>query len=123
MRLRCAHSMTPVFFTSSSRSIRTSSSATLRTPVCLDETLRDARAARQIMALDGPKVWNIKVHRVGGLTEVCRLYHLAARYGAQLWAGTMPESGIGSQAALAAASLPLFAFPSCLEPSIRLCGR
>ncbi|PYP08128.1 MAG: o-succinylbenzoate synthase [Gemmatimonadetes bacterium] len=45
---------------------------TLRTPVCLDETLRDARAARQIMALQGPKVWNIKVHRVGGLTEVCR---------------------------------------------------
>src|SRR5260370_37914760 len=36
----------------------------LRTPVCLDETLRDARAARQVMALDGPKVWNIKGHRV-----------------------------------------------------------
>jgi O-succinylbenzoate synthase len=46
---------------------------TLRTPVCLDETLRDARAARQIMALGGPKIWNIKVHRVGGLSEVCRL--------------------------------------------------
>jgi len=97
--------------------------ATLRTPVCLDETLRDVRAARQIMALDGPKVWNIKVHRVGGLTEVCRLYHLAARYGAQLWAGTMPESGIGSQAALAAASLPLFVYPSDLEPSSRWFGR
>ena len=96
---------------------------TLRTPICLDETLRDARAARQIIALHGPKVWNIKVHRVGGLTEVWRIYRLAAEYGAQLWAGTMPESGIGSQAALAAASLPLFVYPSDLEPSTRWYGR
>jgi O-succinylbenzoate synthase len=98
-------------------------SETLRTPVCLDETLRDARAARQIMALSGPKVWNIKVHRVGGLSEVCRIYRAAAEYGAQLWAGTMPESGIGSQAALAAAALPLFVYPSDLEPSSRWFGR
>jgi O-succinylbenzoate synthase len=97
--------------------------ATLRTEICLDETLRDARAARQVMALNGPRVWNIKVHRVGGLTEVCRIYQLAAEYGSKLWAGTMPESGIGSQAALAAASLPLFVYPSDLEPSSRWFGR
>jgi len=95
----------------------------LKTPICLDETVKSVAWARQIAELDGPKIWNIKVHRVGGLTEVCRLYRLAARYGAQLWAGTMPESGIGSQAALAAASLPLFAFPSDLEPSSRWFGR
>jgi len=95
----------------------------LRTPICLDETLRDARAAKQVIALNGPKVWNIKVHRVGGLTEVCRIYRLAAEYGAKLWAGTMPESGIGSQCALAAASLPLFVYASDLEPSARWFGR
>lgn len=95
----------------------------LRTPICLDETLRDARAARQVVALNGPKVWNIKVHRIGGLTELCRIYRLAAGYGAKLWAGTMPESGIGSQCALAAASLPLFVYPSDLEPSARWFGR
>ena len=97
--------------------------AALRTPVCLDETLRDARAARQVIALNGPKVWNIKVHRVGGLSEVCAIYRLAAEYGAKLWAGTMPESGIGSQAALAAAALPRFVYPSDLEPSSRWFGR
>ncbi len=96
---------------------------TLRTPVCLDETLRDARAARQIMALGGPKIWNIKVHRVGGLSEVCRIYRLAEEYGAELWAGTMPESGIGSQAALAVAALPRCVYPSDLEPSSRWYGR
>lgn len=94
----------------------------LRTPVCVDETLHDARAARQICELDGPRVWNIKVHRVGGLTEMTRIYRIAQEYGAELWAGTMPESGIGSQAALAAASVPGFVYPSDLEPSSRWFG-
>lgn len=95
----------------------------LQTPICLDETLKDATAARQIIELGGPRVWNIKVHRMGGLSEVTRVYALAQDYGAELWAGTMPESGIGSQAALAAASLPGFVYPSDLEPSTRWFGR
>jgi len=95
----------------------------LKTPVCLDETLRDARAARQIAELGGPLVWNVKVHRVGGLSEVCRIVRIAGECGARLWAGTMPESGLGSQAALAAAAMPGFVYPSDLEPSARWFGR
>ena len=94
----------------------------LVTPICLDESLRDARAARQIVELGGPMVWNVKVHRMGGLTEVCRVVRQAWSAGARLWAGTMPESGVGSQAALAAASLPGFMYPSDLEPSARWFG-
>lgn len=95
----------------------------LKTPVCLDETLRDVRAARQIAELGGPLVWNVKVHRVGGLSEVCRIVRVARECGARLWAGTMPESGLGSQAALAAAAMPGFVYPSDLEPSARWFGR
>ncbi|MGE5927560.1 MAG: o-succinylbenzoate synthase [Gemmatimonadota bacterium] len=95
----------------------------LTTPVCLDETLRDARAARQVLELGGPMIWNVKVHRVGGLSEVGRIWRVARDAGVRLWAGTMPESGIGSQAALAAASLPGFDLPSDLEPSARWFGR
>ncbi len=98
-------------------------SRALATPVCLDETLRDARAARQVLELGGPTIWNVKVHRVGGLSEVCRIWRIAREAGVRLWAGTMPESGIGSQAALAAASLPGFDLPSDLEPSARWFGR
>jgi o-succinylbenzoate synthase len=94
----------------------------LSTPICVDETLHDARAARQIRELAGPRIWNIKVHRVGGLTEVCRIYRVAREYGAELWAGTMPESGIGSQAALGIAALPGFVYPSDVEPSSRWFG-
>jgi O-succinylbenzoate synthase len=95
----------------------------LRTQICVDETLRDARAARQIAELGGPLVWNVKVHRVGGLSEVCRIVRVARSCGARLWAGTMPESGLGSQAALAAAAMPGFVYPSDLEPSTRWFGR
>jgi O-succinylbenzoate synthase len=95
----------------------------LRTPICLDETLQDSRAARQVAELAGPRIWNIKVHRVGGLSEVCRIYRLAREFGAELWAGTMPESGIGSQAAIAAAALPGFVYPSDVEPSARWFGK
>ncbi len=95
----------------------------LRTPICLDETLKSAAHARQVVELEGPRVWNIKVHRVGGLTEVCRIYRIAADYGAELWAGTMPESGIGSQAPLAVAALPRCVYPTDLEPSTRWYGR
>ena len=98
-------------------------SRALRTPLCLDETLKSAAVARQVMDLEGPRVWNIKVHRMGGLAEVCRVHELAAQYRAELWAGTMPESGIGSQAAVAAAALPLCVYPSDLEPSARWYGR
>ncbi|OLB16342.1 MAG: o-succinylbenzoate synthase [Gemmatimonadetes bacterium 13_2_20CM_69_8] len=98
-------------------------SRALRTPLCLDETLKSAAVARQVMDLEGPRVWNIKVHRMGGLAEVCRVHELAAQYRAELWAGTMPESGIGSQAAIAAAALPLCVYPSDLEPSARWYGR
>jgi O-succinylbenzoate synthase len=96
--------------------------ATLATPVCLDESLRDARAARQVIELGGPLIWNVKVHRMGGLSEVCRVARLAWQAGAGLWAGTMPESGLGSQAAIAAAALPGFLYPSDLEPSARWFG-
>jgi O-succinylbenzoate synthase len=95
----------------------------LKTPVCLDETLHDASWARQIAQLHGPKIWNLKVHRVGGLTEAIAVYREAMRYGAALWAGTVPESGIGSQADLAVAALPGFVYPSDLEPSTRWYGR
>ena len=98
-------------------------SLVLETPVCLDETLHDAVWARQVADLNGPKIWNLKVHRVGGLTEAIAVYREGMRYGASLWAGTVPESGIGSQADLAVAALPGFVYPSDLEPSTRWYGR
>ena len=43
----------------------------LMTPICLDESLTDDRAAQLFLESDGPRVWNIKVQRVGGLWDFC----------------------------------------------------
>jgi O-succinylbenzoate synthase len=91
----------------------------IATPVCLDETLTSAAVGRQVLALDGPTVWNLKIQRVGGLEEACRIYALACEAGVRLWAGTMPETGLGAQAMLALACHAGFTYPSDLEPSDR----
>ena len=91
----------------------------LDTPICLDESLTSDEAARQIVAQGGPVVWNIKVQRVGGLEEACRIYARAGREGARVWGGTMPETGLGAQAMLALGSHVGFVYPSDVEPSER----
>jgi O-succinylbenzoate synthase len=91
----------------------------LKTPVCIDETLTSDTVARQVVAMDGPSVWNVKVQRLGGLEQCCRIYARAVRAGVKLWAGTMPETGLGAQATLALASHVGFVYPSDIEPSSR----
>ncbi len=89
------------------------------TPICLDETLTSAALADQLVELNGPNVWNVKVQRVGGLEEACRIYAKGVGAGMHLWTGTMPESGLGAQFALALGSLPGFCYPTDVEPSSR----
>ncbi|MHB1417446.1 MAG: enolase C-terminal domain-like protein, partial [Chloroflexota bacterium] len=60
----------------------------LTTPICIDESLKDARAGRQALAVGAASVWNIKIQRVGGLYEACRLYKLGVENGVRIWGGT-----------------------------------
>jgi O-succinylbenzoate synthase len=91
---------------------------TARVPVCLDETLVSDDVARQVVDMGGPLIWNLKIQRLGGLEEACRVYARGIKAGARMWVGTMPETGLGAQAALAVASFPM-AYPSDVEPSAR----
>lgn len=97
-------------------------SGRLRTPVCVDESLTSDDVGRQLIAHHGPSVWNLKVQRVGGLEEACRLYARGVAAGIRLWVGTMPETGLGAQAALALAAHTGCQYPSDLEPSERWYG-
>ncbi len=91
----------------------------IATPICLDESLTSARAGRAALGLDSSRIWNIKVQRVGGLVEAARIYALAVERGVELWGGTMPESGIGTQAILALAAFPAFVHAADVEASSR----
>jgi O-succinylbenzoate synthase len=90
-----------------------------RTPVCLDESLVSDDVARQVIEMGGPTIWNLKVQRLGGLEEACRVYARGTAAGAQLWVGTMPETGVGAQAALALAAHGGCVYPTDVEPSER----
>ncbi|MBI4500240.1 MAG: hypothetical protein HY700_03670 [Gemmatimonadetes bacterium] len=91
----------------------------MQTPICFDETLVSDDLARQILGMNGPRIWNLKIQRVGGLEEACRIYARAAGAGVALWGGTMPETGLGAQAILALGSHAAFVYPSDVEPSTR----
>jgi O-succinylbenzoate synthase len=89
------------------------------TPVCVDESLVDDRAAQLFLESDGPKVWNLKVQRVGGLWESVKIYKRAVEAGIKLWAGTMPETGVGAHAIVCLGAFAGFVYPTDVAASKR----
>ncbi|PYB71980.1 o-succinylbenzoate synthase [Rhizobium wuzhouense] len=67
----------------------------LRTPVCLDESLRSPEDARKALQSDAARVINIKVGRSGGYINSLRIHDLAEVFSVPVWCGGMLESGIG----------------------------
>lgn len=93
------------------------------TPICFDESLKSHRVASQLVDSEIEMVWNLKIHRMGGLLETLRVYDLASKHGVRVWGGTMPETGIGTVLMLSLASLSGFMFPSDVEDSSRWYGK
>jgi len=56
-------------------------------------------------------ILNIKIGRVGGLTESKRIHDLCQSRGIPVWCGGMVESGIGRAHNVAVTSLPNFTIP------------
>lgn len=95
----------------------------INTPICVDESLDSLKAARNIIELGFSRIWNIKVHRMGGLWPAINAYKLAVDNGIALWGGTMPESGIGSMCILSLATLSGFKYPADVAMSEKWYGR
>ncbi|WP_352418328.1 o-succinylbenzoate synthase [Proteiniborus sp.] len=95
----------------------------IKTPICLDESLKSERVAEQAIEIGGSNIWNIKVQRVGGIYEALKIYSLASKHNIEVWGGTMPESGIGGACILALATFSGFKYPACIEPSSRWYGK
>ena len=93
--------------------------AGLRTPICLDESIRSAADARLALELGACRIVNIKPGRVGGLSESRAIHDLCQERGVPVWCGGMLESGIGRAHNLALATLPGFTLPGDLSESRR----
>jgi O-succinylbenzoate synthase len=91
----------------------------IRTPLCLDESIRSARDARHALNLGACGVINLKPGRVGGFSESLALHDLCRFRGAPLWCGGMLESGVGRLANVHLQTLPGFTLPGDTSASAR----
>jgi O-succinylbenzoate synthase len=93
--------------------------ARLRTPICLDESIRSARDALAAIHLEACRIINIKPGRVGGILEAKRVHDVALRSSLPVWIGGMLETGVGRAANLALASMPGVTLPGDTSASDR----
>lgn len=89
----------------------------LRTPVCLDESLRSPRDVRLALDLGACRSVNLKPGRVGGIAASLQIHDLCVERGVPLWCGGMLESGIGRAPNIALCSLPGFTEPADMSPA------
>ena len=85
--------------------------ARMKTPICLDESIHSVEDARKALKLGSCKIINIKIGRVGGLTESKRLHDFCLANKIPVWCGGMLESGVGRAHNIAITSLPNFTLP------------
>lgn len=93
--------------------------AEINTPICLDESIHSVEDARKAIELGSCKIINLKIGRVGGLTEAKKIHDYCADHGIPLWCGGMLESGIGRAHNVAITSLSNFKLPGDTAASSR----
>jgi O-succinylbenzoate synthase len=91
----------------------------LKTPICLDESIKTVGIAREAIAAGACRIINIKPGRVGGFAESIRLHDVCAANGIPVWHGGMLESGIGRAANIHLSTLPNFSLPGDVAASRR----
>jgi O-succinylbenzoate synthase len=91
----------------------------IRTPVCLDESVRSAEDARKAIESGACRIVNVKLGRVGGHTEAARVEAICREAGMPVWCGGMLESGIGRAHNVAMATLRGFTLPGDVSASDR----
>jgi O-succinylbenzoate synthase len=93
--------------------------AELRTPICLDESIRSAADARHALHVEACRIINVKLGRVGGHSEALLVEEEARRGNIPIWCGGMLESGVGRAHNIAMSTLAAFTLPGDVSASAR----
>lgn len=93
--------------------------ARVRTPICLDESIRSEADAAAAIELGSCRIVNIKQGRVGGLPHARGVHDVCRDAGVPVWCGGMLETGVGRAGNLALAAMPNFSLPGDTSPSSR----
>ena len=91
----------------------------LNTPVCLDESIVTMQNLKNALELKSCQIVNIKIGRVGGLSQAIEMTKLCSSFGVKVWCGGMIEFGISRAFNLALASLAEFDIPNDISGSDR----
>jgi o-succinylbenzoate synthase len=91
----------------------------MKTPICLDESIKSVAVAETAVAAGACRIINIKPGRVGGFGESIRLHDACAAHRIPVWHGGMLESGIGRAANIHLSTLPNFTLPGDVAASKR----
>jgi len=91
----------------------------LKTAICLDESIRNARDAAAAIELGSCRIINIKVGRVGGFTEAKKIHDVCKSHSIPVWCGGMLELGIGRAHNVSLSSLDNFRLPGDVSASKR----
>jgi O-succinylbenzoate synthase len=91
----------------------------LRTAICLDESIVNARAAVVAAETAACRIINIKVGRVGGFSEAKKIHDVCHSRKVPVWCGGMLESGIGRSHNIALSTLENFSLPGDVSASKR----
>ena len=91
----------------------------LKTPICLDESIRHGGDAQLAIEMESCRIINIKTGRVGGHREAIRIHDLCEERQIPVWCGGMLETGIGRAHNIALSTLPNFRLPGDVSASKR----
>jgi O-succinylbenzoate synthase len=91
----------------------------LRTAICLDESIEQARDAAAAIESRACRIINIKVGRLGGFTEAKKVHDVCHANDIPVWCGGMLESGIGRAHNIALSTLENFRLPGDVSASGR----
>jgi len=91
----------------------------IKTPVCLDESIRSSADAKHAIELGSCRIINSKLGRVGGHSQSIKLEQVCRERGIPVWCGGMLESGIGRAHNIAIATLAGFTLPGDVSASSR----
>ncbi|MFP3916709.1 o-succinylbenzoate synthase [Lysinibacillus telephonicus] len=83
----------------------------IKTPICLDESIHSLEDARKAIELGSCGIINIKIGRVGGISEAKKIHDYCQEKGIPVWCGGMLESGIGRAHNIALTTLSNFILP------------
>lgn len=83
----------------------------IKTPICLDESIHSLEDVRKAIELGSCGIINIKIGRVGGISEAKKIHDYCQEKGIPVWCGGMLESGIGRAHNIALTTLSNFVLP------------